>query len=114
MIALRAAWAWLKEHAVVVLLAVGSIIGFLAGGFLFSQVRRPDRVVKDELKRIDAGNKAARDAILNGADAAVETLERQHADAIQTLDDAQRSKMDRLRRDPRALAKYLDSLSRKR
>ena len=114
MVTLKAAWGWTREHAVLVGAVLFGVVAFVAGGFLSAAVRRPDKLVKDELSRIDAGNKSAKEAIEEGADAAIDTLENQHHEAIQALDAAQKDKLARLRRDPRAAARFLDSIARRR
>jgi hypothetical protein len=106
--------AWLKDHAGLVAIVALGVVGFvLARFFGLSPRPLPTKLIQQELKAIDAGAKAAKDAVERGADNAVKTLEAQHASTIAQLDEAQRAKADRLRADPRSLAKYLGKLSDK-
>jgi len=108
---MKNAWIWLKEHARLVGVIVVAILGAILGGAFVKQLRRPDQTVKRELKAIDAGNKAAQDAIANGVELAVSKLKEQHATTIAALDESQKAAMDKRRQDPRAMAAYLTKMS---
>lgn len=107
------ALTWVKEHAGIVITAVLGIVGFVLGGLFVSSLRRPDKLVKNEIDRVQTGKAAAQDAIRVGADVAVAKLEVQHAETIKALDDGQKAKADTLKEDPKALAQYLTDLSNK-
>lgn len=105
------AWEWIKAHWPVAVAAVVGALGFILGGLFVKELRRPDKRVKRELEAVREGENAARFALKHGEEVAIELLEEQHRDTIQSLDDAQKRKLDGLRHDPRRLARYLTDLS---
>lgn len=111
--AMKRAWAWLKAYWPVAVAIIVGAIGFLAGGAVVKELRRPDKRVRRELEAAHEGEMAARVAIDHGAEHATKMLEEQHADVIAKLEGAQKAKYEKLRADPRALAAHLSRLSDK-
>ena len=107
------AWVWIKAHWPVVVAAVIGALGFVLGGIFVKELRRPDKRVRRELDAVREGELAARVAIDHGAEHATKMLEELHHDTIAKLEDAQRAKLEGLRRDPRRMARYLTNLSRR-
>ena len=106
---LKAAWDWLKVHWYVPLTIVVAILGVVTG----TQLQRRGSVgdarkrVKRELEAIDASTAAAKVVAEKGAERALEAIEEAHATELEVLDEKQKAKAERLRKDPAALSKFL-------
>ena len=102
-------WEWLKRYWYVPLTVAGALLGIVAG----TQFQRRWSVsgakgrVKREIKAINASTKVATLVNEHGKERALKALTAAHALEMGNLNDAQRAKADRLRRDPAALSKYL-------
>ena len=108
MIALR----WLSQHWYLPLLAL-----FAFGAWIFWILRmtsRPTGILKRELAVIDAGEQTRLRSLEVGRDRANSEIDQQYRAANRELDEGQRAKADRLRRDPSARVRYLNRLSAKR
>jgi hypothetical protein len=111
--ALKRAAGWLRDHWYVPLFALGVVLGFLISG----KVRRkgpPPAQVKAELEAITAGAEASKMAAAVGKAEAVRVVEETHSEAVEALDEKEREEADKLREDPRALARYLVRAGRRR
>lgn len=107
------AWDWLKEHWYVPLFALGVVLGFIVS----EKVRRkglPDDQVAAELEAITAGSEARKMEVVVGTAKAVEVVEETFSEAREALDETERDEAEKLREDPRALARYLLRAGRRR
>ncbi len=112
LIALKAAYAWCKAHWRVVVGATATLVGFVLGGFLFAQHRKPVRAIGNAMAESKAMEAASLAAIAKGKDIAVMELEKQHEETLARIDASTQEKLDSLRDDPAAFAKHLTKLSR--
>lgn len=109
---LSEAWAWLKEHWYVPLFAAGAVLGFAVS----ASTRKkgpPKAQVKAELEVIKAGAKAKKlEAELGAAKATAEVEAEYHAEK-ERLGAAERAEAEKLRENPRDLARFLVRAGRK-
>lgn len=104
--AVKTVWAWLKAHWYVPLFALGVVLGFIVSG----KCRRkgpPPAQVKAELEAITAGAEAEKMAAAVGKAEAVRVVEETYSEAREALDEKQRAEAEKLRDNPRDLARYL-------
>ncbi len=99
---------WIARHWYIPLIGAVALVGFLLGSR-----RGPRMAVRDELRAIDAGEKARLDAVDMGADAANEKADLQYKHELETLNARQAVKAERLRRDPAARVRWLERLASK-
>jgi uncharacterized integral membrane protein len=103
--------AWLKAYWYVPVFVLLVILGAVLGGGFVRTLRRPDKLVKKELAAIKAGKEAAQAAVDKGTETAVKVLHEQHTQTIKDFDAAQRAKLEAMKSDPVATAKWLSKLS---
>lgn len=106
---MRKAWEWLKRYWYVPLTALGALLAIVVGTQFqrrFSAAEAGKRV-KRELKAIDAATKVAAVVNEHGKERALKALTATHVIEMESLDEKQRAKAEKLRRDPAALSKYL-------
>lgn len=89
-------------------MALGAI-GGAATALLLRQPPATDKLEK-EFKAIEAGKKAAELEAEKGHELAVAKLEMEHAEALDELDDKQKAKAEKMKKDPEALARWLVKL----
>lgn len=110
---MKNAITWIRENARLIGVILVAVVGALLGGAVVREARRTKETVKKELDIIDAGKRAAKDAVVNGEKNAIALLEKQHKQTIESFNDAQKKKYESMRNDPRALARHLSRLSSK-
>lgn len=103
--------AWLKNNWRLVAVGLLSLVAFALGGFATRALRRPDKTIRRELDAARAGTSAAARSVEVGAERAAVELVDQHAALVESFDDAQREKLESLRGDPAATARWLTRLS---
>jgi len=111
--ALKRAWEWLKEHWYVPLFVLGVILGFVVSG----KARRkgpPTAQLKAELQAITAGAEARKMEAVIGKVEAVRVVEETFSESMEALDEVERVEAEKLREDPRSLARYLVRAGRRR
>jgi len=108
----RRAAAWLVAHWYLPAVALLGLLAFFAGRRrLSSGTRRtPIADVRREIEVIKAGSKAKIAESERGTSNAIEEVEALNVVTIRKLDEGQARKRDKLRRDPRALSRYLERL----
>lgn len=95
---------WVLERWYIPLLAIAALVGIVLfrgrGGITFATLKR-------ELAAIKEAAKVRQLLAKLGTEKARAEVERQHAEAIETLDADQKLEAARLREDPARLAKFL-------
>ena len=106
---MKGVWEWIRRYWYVPLTVVGALLGILAGTQFQRRLSVADakRRVTREIKAIDKASAVAVVVNAHGKERALKALTQTHALEMEGLDDRQRAKAERLRKDPAALAKYL-------
>lgn len=101
--------SWLKRYWHIPLVAVALLVGAV-GSLLIQRRLDPVAGLKKELKAIDAGAKAAELAAEKGHELAIAKLEMEHSEKLDELDEKQKVKAEKMKKNPEALAKWLVKL----
>lgn len=89
-------------------LVAGVVFGLVAALVLR---RNPMKQVKKEFEAIEAARVIKQDVLDKGATIARKRIEEDHKETIRKFDDEQKSRLEELRRDPVALARWLTRVS---
>lgn len=105
---MKKTWKWIRRWGWFLLVSLGAIAG--AAAALLLRQPPPTEKLEKEFRAIEAAKKTAELEVEKGHELAVAKLEMEHADTIDELDEKQRAKAEKLKKDPEALARWLVKL----
>lgn len=97
---------WLKKFWHIPLLLIAGIVVGIAGLLMGRRPRIGDGL-RREFKAIDASEKVKEKLLTESHESAVAELEEEHKETLAALDAKQAAKVEKLKKDPAAMARWL-------